>query len=249
MAAEARPVSVAGCTGLDLATSRTDAQLRGYVDTFVRERLGNTDMHPDAWGPIFVRDPQHAPDRLAEVAGDLYTYRQLDDFSHELERQLQSVLASPADRTPNVAKVSRSGVLPERIFVDYAQQRLAEAKLQPSHLVSALIGRNLTVAGGVFGLERGFCLMIGGEEEVVERLHPLFGSIAPGVDADTNADSWNCSPIVAAAGTSTTASSSKAWSTGTSPSVHWVPFDAGQMMNAGEPRFVALKIFVLTTTP
>jgi len=38
-------------------------------------------------------------------------------------------------------------------------------------------------SGGVFGLERGFCLMIGGEDEVVERLDPIFASLAPGVDA------------------------------------------------------------------
>jgi 6-phosphogluconate dehydrogenase len=35
----------------------------------------------------------------------------------------------------------------------------------------------------VYGLERGFCLMIGGETPVVQRLEPLFASIAPGVDA------------------------------------------------------------------
>jgi 6-phosphogluconate dehydrogenase len=38
-------------------------------------------------------------------------------------------------------------------------------------------------SGGVFGLERGFCLMIGGEPDVVARLEPLFATIAPGVDA------------------------------------------------------------------
>jgi 6-phosphogluconate dehydrogenase len=38
-------------------------------------------------------------------------------------------------------------------------------------------------SGGVWGLERGFCLMIGGEKDVVERLGPIFASIAPGVDA------------------------------------------------------------------
>jgi len=38
-------------------------------------------------------------------------------------------------------------------------------------------------SGGVFGLERGFCLMIGGDGEVVSRLDPIFASIAPGVDA------------------------------------------------------------------
>ncbi len=35
-------------------------------------------------------------------------------------------------------------------------------------------------SGGVWGLERGYCLMIGGEEQVVQRLNPLFLTIAPG---------------------------------------------------------------------
>ncbi|WP_019447587.1 phosphogluconate dehydrogenase (NAD(+)-dependent, decarboxylating) [Cupriavidus sp. BIS7] len=38
-------------------------------------------------------------------------------------------------------------------------------------------------SGGIFGLERGFCLMIGGEAEVVQHLEPIFRSIAPGVEA------------------------------------------------------------------
>ena len=38
-------------------------------------------------------------------------------------------------------------------------------------------------SGGVWGLERGYCLMIGGEDEVVERLQPIFEAIAPGVAA------------------------------------------------------------------
>jgi len=38
-------------------------------------------------------------------------------------------------------------------------------------------------SGGVFGLERGFCLMIGGEDETVSRLSPIFTSLAPGLGA------------------------------------------------------------------
>jgi 6-phosphogluconate dehydrogenase len=38
-------------------------------------------------------------------------------------------------------------------------------------------------SGGVFGLERGYCLMIGGEPATVERLEPVFSALAPGVDA------------------------------------------------------------------
>jgi 6-phosphogluconate dehydrogenase len=37
-------------------------------------------------------------------------------------------------------------------------------------------------SGGIFGLERGFCLMIGGDDEAVKHLDPLFRTIAPGIE-------------------------------------------------------------------
>ena len=36
-------------------------------------------------------------------------------------------------------------------------------------------------SGGVWGLERGYCMMIGGEKEVVQRLDPIFATLAPGI--------------------------------------------------------------------
>jgi 6-phosphogluconate dehydrogenase len=36
-------------------------------------------------------------------------------------------------------------------------------------------------SGGVWGLERGYCMMIGGENEVVKRLDPIFAALAPGM--------------------------------------------------------------------
>lgn len=38
------------------------------------------------------------------------------------------------------------------------------------------------VSGGVFGLERGYCLMIGGDQRAVSRLNPIFVSLSPGVE-------------------------------------------------------------------
>jgi 6-phosphogluconate dehydrogenase len=38
-------------------------------------------------------------------------------------------------------------------------------------------------SGGVWGLERGYCLMIGGEDGPVKRLDPVFATLAPGIDA------------------------------------------------------------------
>jgi 6-phosphogluconate dehydrogenase len=56
------------------------------------------------------------------------------------------------------------------------------------HRSEALAARGLHyldvgTSGGVFGLERGYCLMIGGEAEVVARLDPLFRALAPGLAA------------------------------------------------------------------
>src|SRR5437870_5518085 len=42
---------------------------------------------------------------------------------------------------------------------------------------------DIGTSGGVFGLERGFCLMVGGEEAVVRHLDPILRALAPGVDS------------------------------------------------------------------
>src|SRR3954464_9181870 len=41
---------------------------------------------------------------------------------------------------------------------------------------------DMGTSGGVFGLERGYCLMVGGDDTAVARLEPFFSSLAPGVD-------------------------------------------------------------------
>jgi 6-phosphogluconate dehydrogenase len=53
------------------------------------------------------------------------------------------------------------------------------AALAPSGVHYVDVG----TSGGVFGLERGYCLMIGGDDEPVARLDPIFAALAPGLDA------------------------------------------------------------------
>src|SRR5579884_785488 len=54
-----------------------------------------------------------------------------------------------------------------------SQRRHAQARERGLHFVDA------GVSGGIWGLEVGFCLMVGGDEEPVERLRPIFESLAP----------------------------------------------------------------------
>jgi 6-phosphogluconate dehydrogenase len=54
-----------------------------------------------------------------------------------------------------------------------SQRRYAEAKEHGIHFVDA------GVSGGVWGLENGYCLMVGGDTEAVSRLEPIFKSLAP----------------------------------------------------------------------
>lgn len=57
------------------------------------------------------------------------------------------------------------------------------------------------VSGGVFGLDRGYCLMIGGETEAVQRLQPIFATLAPGAQsAPPTAGRTNGSTSTAAEG-------------------------------------------------
>jgi len=60
----------------------------------------------------------------------------------------------------------------------YVDDLAREAQLTPLGIHYVDIG----VSGGVFGLERGFCLMIGAEDDDFARLEPLFVSLAPGVE-------------------------------------------------------------------
>jgi 6-phosphogluconate dehydrogenase len=52
-------------------------------------------------------------------------------------------------------------------------------------------------SGGVWGLERGYCLMIGGPDEAVSRLEPIFASLAPGVEAAPRTDGREGKPTTA----------------------------------------------------
>jgi 6-phosphogluconate dehydrogenase len=52
-------------------------------------------------------------------------------------------------------------------------------------------------SGGVFGLERGYCLMIGGDDEAVGRLDPVFDTLAPGVSAAPRTEGRSGDPIQA----------------------------------------------------
>jgi 6-phosphogluconate dehydrogenase len=56
-------------------------------------------------------------------------------------------------------------------------RRAATLKPQGIHYV------DVGTSGGVWGFQRGYCLMIGGEEEVVQHLDPIFSALAPGINA------------------------------------------------------------------
>ena len=70
------------------------------------------------------------------VAGDKYSYREMDDFTDRIEKGLKGV--------PQASKVSRSGILPEKVFLLYSQERIASYGLKPGDLPNILAARNIT---------------------------------------------------------------------------------------------------------
>jgi multidrug efflux pump subunit AcrB len=134
-----------GFIGIDVSTKLDDAALRAWGERITQERFHRSEIHPDSWQPAFIRDPKDTEARLAAVAGEKYSYRELDDFTALIQRTLQG--------TPEVSKVDRSGVLAEKIYLDYSQQRLAEYGVQPAGLRQALSSRNITLPGGLLEVD------------------------------------------------------------------------------------------------
>lgn len=135
----------AGFIIADGFTQKDDATLYAFGQAFIQAQLHESEIHPDAWPPILVHDPSDLGALLAANAGNKYTYRQLDEFTDLISRALSGA--------PEVSRVDRSGILPEQIYLDYSQERLASYGLQPSNLKAILNARNITLPGGA--LEAG----------------------------------------------------------------------------------------------
>src|SRR5262249_34667249 len=134
-----------GFIGLDVNTSLDDNALRAWGQRLLKERFHSSEIHPDAWHAAFIRDTTQTEAQLAAVAGDKYSYRELDDFTALIQRTLQG--------TAEVSKVARSGLLAEKIYLDYSQERLAEYGVQPAGLRQALSSRNITLPGGILEVD------------------------------------------------------------------------------------------------
>ncbi len=140
-ARDPRPVIGSGFIGIDAVIVGDDAAILGYIDAWTQERLHASQVHPDIWRPVVIRDPRDTRIRLAAVGGEKYSYRELDDFADSIKKTLQTVA--------QVSKVDTSGVLGERIYLDYSQERLASYGVQPGRLGDILSARNITTPGGV----------------------------------------------------------------------------------------------------
>jgi len=109
-------------------------------------------------------------DGLADLAARLSTPRAVwlmlpaGAITEDAVRQLQSVLQSGDIIIDGGNTFYRDDV-----------RRARELKSKGIHYVDA------GTSGGVWGLDRGYCLMIGGERQIVDHLDPIFSTLAPGL--------------------------------------------------------------------
>jgi 6-phosphogluconate dehydrogenase len=108
----------------------------------------------------------------------------LDDFKAKLQKPRVAWMMVPAAVVENTLADLSARFEPGDILVDggnsYYVDDLRRAKALRAkgiHYVDS------GTSGGVWGLERGFCQMIGGEPEVVKHLDPIFATLAPPLDS------------------------------------------------------------------
>ena len=137
-----RVIQGSGFIAVDGVSGKDDASIGQFLVGFFQMQLRRSDLPPDGWDAIIVRDPREVLARLTNVAGDKYSYAELDNFSDLIARTVQGA--------PETSKVERRGLLPQVVYMEYSQDRLAEYGLQPAALARVLGARNIVAPGGEF---------------------------------------------------------------------------------------------------
>ncbi|MGH2719323.1 MAG: NADP-dependent phosphogluconate dehydrogenase, partial [Actinomycetota bacterium] len=110
----------------------------------------------------------------------------LEEFVGKLAKPATAWVMIPAAYVGETVDQLSALMAPGDVIIDggnsyYRDDIDRSEKLSPKGIHYVDVG----TSGGIFGLERGFCLMIGGPEEAVSRLGPIFASIAPGLEEAT----------------------------------------------------------------
>jgi 6-phosphogluconate dehydrogenase len=105
----------------------------------------------------------------------------LDEFVQKLQKPRATWIMVPAAVTDSVINDLSSRLEQGDIVIDggnsyFRDDRRRAQELKPKGLHYVDCG----TSGGVWGLDRGYCLMIGGEKAIVQHLDPIFKTIAPG---------------------------------------------------------------------
>ena len=127
---------------------------------------------------VFDRSPQAVTELTKENAAGATS---LEDFVKKLKKPRAAWLMVPAAVVDQTIAELLPHMEPGDILIDggnsYYIDDIARAKqLAPKQIHYVDVG----TSGGVWGLERGYCMMIGGEKEVVQHLDPIFSALAPG---------------------------------------------------------------------
>jgi len=106
----------------------------------------------------------------------------LDEFVAKLSKPRAVWIMVPAAVVDQIIDQLVQRLDADDIIIDggnsYYKDDITRARrLQPNGIHYMDVG----TSGGVFGLERGYCMMIGGEEQTVKHLEPVFATLAPGI--------------------------------------------------------------------
>ena len=129
-----------GFIAVDGFSNFNDNDIASYLERYVSRNFQQSELDPDISGRVLIRDVAETRSKIAAAGGLKYSYAQLDDYTDLISRSLLGVTQT--------SRVERKGVLPQAVYLDYSQERLASYGIQVTDLSRVLQARNITLPGG-----------------------------------------------------------------------------------------------------
>ena len=142
----------------------------------------------ETWGYRRNREAAEEAYEKGYVSGVVYGIEELSRVLHQDGPAIYQMVV-PAENVENTLQEILESATEGDIVIDHGNSNFKDSRRRANRLSKLGIQYiDCGTSGGVYGLDRGYCLMVGGETSAVQVCSPIFRALSPGISAEPRTD-------------------------------------------------------------